>query len=304
MALIKCPECGQKVSSLSITCPNCSTRIKGNIKQCPHCGEWTQTSKEACVECGKEISKQSTSDVSVSEKNNVTENIQTQQEQPTKTNNTNDTKISKKPKKKNGCIIALVCFSILMICIGAAGFGLYKYLEIQKAEKKAIQEELIKRIEENKKANAERLLLMQQDSTFWQKTFKAKTIEETEAYINAYPEGIFINEAYMLLEELKRRKVSSSEESLIRVAVEKELEDYRKRRMRKKESDVLGIHPQISDKLNITKKYINRDSFKYVVRGNVTVTINRTNPKKPHNQDIKMVLTMDSDRNIIESNLE
>lgn len=300
MALIKCPECGQKVSSLSITCPNCSTRIKGNIHQCPHCGEWTLADKEACVACGKEICTQSVKEASATSKNNDTENENTTQGQ---LNHTKNDKV-RKPKKKNGCVIALICFSILMICLGAAGYGLYKYLEIQKAEKKAIQEELIKRIEENKKANAERLLLMQQDSSYWQKTFKAKTIEDTEAYINAYPEGIFINEAYMLLEELKRRKVSSSEESLIRMAVEKELEDYRKKRMRKKESDVLGIHPQISDKLKITKKYINRDTFQYIVRGNVIVTINRTNPKKPHNQDIKMLITMDSDMKIIESNLE
>lgn len=294
MALIKCPVCGQKVSSLSITCPNCSTRIKGNIQQCPNCEEWVLVGKGECEACGSAI-ENSVND----EEQSTTHENREQQEQTEHFK----TKEPKQPKKKNGCIITLVCMLIIASCLAAAAYAFHRYNEKEKAEKEAIRQELLKRIAEDKKANEERFLLMQQDSSYWEKTLKAKTIEAAEAYISAYPEGIFINEAYMLLEELNRRKVSPSEEVLIRNVVEKKLEEYRKKSLRKKEADVLGIHPQIANKLKITKKYINRDSFQYVVRGDIAVTINRTNPKKPNKQDIKLEIIMDSKKKVLESNL-
>lgn len=294
MALIKCPVCGQKVSSLSITCPNCSTRIKGNIQQCPNCEEWVLAGKNECEACGSAI------EGPVNDYTHSTTQKEKMQQEHTEHFKSKE---PEQPKKRNGCIITLVCLLILAACLAAAAYAFHRYNEKEKAEKEAIRLELLKRIAEDKKANEERFLLMQQDSSYWEKTLKAKTIEAAEAYISAYPEGIFINEAYMLLEELNRRKVSPSEEVLIRNVVEKKLEEYRKKSLRKKEADVLGIHPQIANKLKITKKYINRDSFQYVVRGDIAVTINRTNPKKPNKQDIKLEIIMDSKKKVLESNL-
>ena len=105
--------------------------------------------------------------------------------------------------------------SVLAISLATVGIycAINKYHERQLGEAKAIREELARRIAEDQKANAYRLQQVQMDSTLWAKTFKAKTISATEEYITTYPEGIFINEAYMLLEELKRRKVTDREQN-------------------------------------------------------------------------------------------
>ena len=37
MSVIKCPECGQEVSTKADVCPHCGVAIKGNLKRCPKC---------------------------------------------------------------------------------------------------------------------------------------------------------------------------------------------------------------------------------------------------------------------------
>ena len=164
-------------------------------------------------------------------------------------------------------------------------------------------EELARRIAEDQKANSYRLQQAQMDSTLWAKTLKEKNIATTEEYINTYPEGIFVNEAYMLLDELKRRQITDREQSRIRNIVEGKLAEEKKRLLKNKEKDVLGLHLEIKDELSVTKRYINRDSFVYVVRGTILSTINRTNPNKPNQENSKLEILMDSNRKIIESSI-
>lgn len=288
MALIKCPGCGQRISSQSITCPNCSIRIKGNIRQCLHCQEWMLANKAVCTACGFEMTVQGNAEGgAISELPNHF-----------KTKN-----VAQPKKNKSGCVGIFVFLSILGVVLGSAIFVGYRYhLKVQK-EKNSAREALFKRIADDKRANDERLLQMQLDSSYWHKALKAKTLDATEAYINAYPEGIFIHEAYMLLEELKRRQVTSAEETLIRHVVEEKLKTYQDSVTKRLEADVLGIHSQIIDKLNISKKYIHRDSFQYLVRGKVQININRTDSKKINQKELKLEMVMDSDRKVIASSL-
>ena len=287
MAIIKCPQCGSNVSSQAYTCPQCNRKIKGHVRQCPKCAEWVSASDDMCSVCGNAMELSAPS---------------REASHPDSPSMTSSPK-PKKQQKKSGCLAIFLSLVAVSLAIVGIYFALNKYNERKLAEKKAVYEELARRIAEDQKANSQRLQQAQMDSALWAKTLKAKNITATEEYINTYPEGIFVNEAYMLLDELKRRKVTDREQSRIRSVVEEKLAEEKKRLLKNKEKDVLGLHLEIKDELSVTKRYINRDSFVYVVRGTILSTINRTDPKKPNQETHKMEITLDSNRKIIESSI-
>ena len=51
MSLIKCPECGQEVSSKAEICPHCGVKIAGNIKRCPICQRTMLMDARECPHC-------------------------------------------------------------------------------------------------------------------------------------------------------------------------------------------------------------------------------------------------------------
>ena len=56
MSMIKCPECGERVSTMAGTCPHCGINIAGNLKQCPNCNEYCLNSQDTCPYCGTPLS--------------------------------------------------------------------------------------------------------------------------------------------------------------------------------------------------------------------------------------------------------
>lgn len=110
MSMIKCPECGERVSTMAGTCPHCGVNIAGNLRQCPNCNEYCLNSQETCPNCGTDLSV-------VKE-----ENLEPQKEQaPQKA-----TEIKEKNAKKNhkALVFSISFFVLLMLIIG----GLY-YLD-------------------------------------------------------------------------------------------------------------------------------------------------------------------------------
>lgn len=55
MSMIKCPECGQRVSSMAGTCPHCGVRIAGNIRECTNCGKILTKAQTVCPDCHTEL---------------------------------------------------------------------------------------------------------------------------------------------------------------------------------------------------------------------------------------------------------
>ncbi|MDE5560703.1 MAG: zinc ribbon domain-containing protein [Bacteroidaceae bacterium] len=271
MAIINCPGCGKNISSMAFTCPHCGIRLRNEIR------------------CGRDTAE------SAAQPDNAPVLGDAQLPDETET---------KPQKKKNGCLKSIIIMLIAAMSIGAILYAMYRYHERQAAERRALMEELAKRIMDDQKANTARLHLAQQDSILWKKVLKHKTIETTEEYIQTYPEGIFIDEAYMLLEEQNRRIISKQECHDIRSIIDSQLVEYRDKRLRTKDRDIRGMHYNIAGELDITKKYINRDSFQYVVRGTITETINRTDPTKPNNLQLELDITMDADKRILQSNLQ
>ena len=291
---------------MALTCPHCNTLIRGHICQCPECGSWAFKDVKACPDCGTDI--------------DVKGNVATQQqipvipphrEQPPRT-----VYQSKRPcpvgtpqkrsqrKSGNGCLksVSIVCF--IALCLASVAYGAYRYNLDRLARKEAVRQELAKRIAEDEKANAVKLHQAQQDSAFWEKAFKAKTIEAAREYIATYPEGIFINEAYMLIEELQRRSVSPTELAHIKGIIENRLAQIREQFIKNGKRGTKDIQYRLCDSLDIYKKSLNRDSCLYVIRGNVERVTIPAGKAKPDTANIDLRMTLDRHKKIIKSNIE
>ena len=58
MALVKCPDCQGKLSTLAKKCPHCGRPLKKNeLAPCPECGEIIDSSADICRACGFPIGK-------------------------------------------------------------------------------------------------------------------------------------------------------------------------------------------------------------------------------------------------------
>ena len=66
MALIKCSECGNQISSSAKNCPHCGIKI--NLQTCPECGKKLKGDEINCPGCGYPIVKKSATNI-------ITENL-------------------------------------------------------------------------------------------------------------------------------------------------------------------------------------------------------------------------------------
>lgn len=66
MALIKCKECGNEISSSAKACPNCGYKNDNSI--CPECGAKVKSTDEKCENCGFPLQKKKINNI-------VTENL-------------------------------------------------------------------------------------------------------------------------------------------------------------------------------------------------------------------------------------
>lgn len=72
MALIKCPECGERISENAASCPYCGTPMNDKIF-CKFCGKQIDKDCVICPECGKQIKElNQASDKNIIINNNVT----------------------------------------------------------------------------------------------------------------------------------------------------------------------------------------------------------------------------------------
>ena len=61
MALIKCKECGESISSSAKTCPHCG--FKNEVSICPECGKKVKSSDVNCPDCGYPLQKKSATNI-------------------------------------------------------------------------------------------------------------------------------------------------------------------------------------------------------------------------------------------------
>ena len=106
MAIIRCPECNNEVSTSAEVCPHCGVRISGNIKMCPDCGAVALKEEPSCKSCGASLLN-------------------------TPVIGTDNLRVENKRKKRSPIYIILL-LAILAIAIAAA---LYYYVDINNKQR-------------------------------------------------------------------------------------------------------------------------------------------------------------------------
>lgn len=61
MALIKCKECGESISSSAKACPHCG--FKNDVSICPECGKKVKSSDVNCPDCGYPLQKKTATNI-------------------------------------------------------------------------------------------------------------------------------------------------------------------------------------------------------------------------------------------------
>lgn len=56
--IIKCPECGNAVSTMAGTCPRCGVKIADNLVKCPQCGRFSLKGRTECPLCKADLRAQ------------------------------------------------------------------------------------------------------------------------------------------------------------------------------------------------------------------------------------------------------
>jgi len=99
MALIKCPKCGEDVSTLAKECIHCGYSLK-KLKKCRECGEILDPGTNFCGKCGASITKK------VSKAKPVVPQEETAPKE-------------KKPKRKLKKSVKIILVALLLLIIGA-----------------------------------------------------------------------------------------------------------------------------------------------------------------------------------------
>lgn len=290
--MIKCPECGQRVSSMALTCPHCGVGIKGHLRECPMCGEWILDDQPRCPECNSvvEVKPQSDQDSSSGyDKGN-------QDKQDNKGKQENQGK-----KKSSNTILWVLVFMVPLISIGAA-WAITSYLDYKDAaDRRQFEEELEERRMEEERRNKEFAEIQRKDSLDWVYAQEVNTVASMDRYLQLHPQGNYMDEAMMKREALKRTEVTEEDRSRIRNILESRLTEAAT--SKPKAGDIIGIHYQISGDLSITKEQTTTGSVQFYAKCKVSETISRTDPTKPTDSTFVLRAILDIDKNVMEINL-
>lgn len=184
MSMIKCPECGERVSTMAGTCPHCGINIAGNLKQCPNCNEYCLNSQDTCPNCGTSLSV-------------VTEE-ETEPQQEQQTQETKEVKQKPAEKSKKPLLFAI----IFALIIAAIICGLY-YLDYKNDKDREEREYAMLEDTSNPEYYndflakypksvhyqevKERLNVLLDETEEWNKMMQNLSRSEIEKFMNAHP---------------------------------------------------------------------------------------------------------------------
>lgn len=290
--MIKCPECGESVSTMAHTCPHCGVGIKGHLRECPMCGKWLLDDQTRCPECNSLVEVKPQSDQNSSsgyDKGN-------QDKQDNKGKQENQGK-----KKSSNTILWVLVFMVPLISIGAA-WAITSYLDYKDAaDRRQFEEELEERRMEEERRNKEFAEIQRKDSLDWVYAQEVNTVASMDRYLQLHPQGNYMDEAMMKREALKRTEVTEEDRSRIRSILESRLTEAAT--SKPTAGDIIGIHYQISGDLSITKEQTTTGSVQFYAKCKVSETISRTDPTKPTDSTFVLRAILDIDKNVLEINL-
>ena len=288
MAMIKCPECGESVSTMAHTCPHCGVGIKGHLRECPMCGEWLLDDQTRCPECNSVVEM----------KPQVGQNIPSDNDQNSQDNQDNRKKQGK--KKSSNTVIWVLVFLLLLIGIGGY-WAVGAYFNYKEQKRRLFEEEMKERRLKEEKRNKEFAEIQRKDSLDWVYAQEVNTVASMDRYLQLHPSGNYMDEAMMKREALARTEVTDEDRSRIRNILESRLTEASTRKP--SAGDIIGIHYQISGDLSITKEQTTTGSVQFFAKCKVSETISRTDPTKPTDSIFVLRAILDIDKNVMEINL-
>lgn len=223
MSLIKCPECGQQVSSKAPTCPHCGVRIEANIKRCPVCDSFVFMDAEQCPNCHTKFV------VNEGRHDEVEETVADQHHmpahdtpvtEPTRAHadaNYEHDNLNNTPSKKDAPWYLLL---LAIIIIGVAGYFYWdSYQDKIASEEKAYAmlqdcndplnfEDFIARFPNSKYVPdvRERLKNLQQEDALWAQACKSLNITALQNYVDTHPTSPHKKEALFKIDSIEWRQ--------------------------------------------------------------------------------------------------
>ena len=211
MSMIKCPECGEKVSTMAGTCPHCGINIEGNLRQCPNCDEYCLLSQDTCPHCGTRLSF-----------------IEDEEENDNGNDNGNDNE--KVPaKKKNKSLIFTITFAIIILAIIC---GVY-YLDYKNnADREEREYAMLENTSNPEYYNdflakypksihyqdvKERLNVLLDETEEWEKMMQNISRSEIEKFMNAHPYSRRLHECEDMIDSIdwNEAKKTNTEEAIV-----------------------------------------------------------------------------------------
>ena len=250
MSMIKCPECGQRVSSLAGTCPHCGVAIRGMIRQCPQCQEYVMKAATVCPHCSAPLPPVSDA-----------------------THENDAEQSANQPSGKKGKGKAILTTLIVLVLAGAAAAGGYWYWQQEREAQleqeryiqldgltapdfyrqyledfpqgkhfQEVQQRMDALIQENgdwqavlaavSRQNIEQFMQKHPqsargclcenmlDSIDWAETMSQQSPEAIDTYLSLHPEGQHVTEAANLKNELAMTKITADDRALIKGVLE------------------------------------------------------------------------------------
>lgn len=277
MAMIKCPECGLRISSMAMTCPHCGVAIKGHLHECPECGEYVLDSHTECPECGAEL------DFAPQMSDDAKPSLSPQG--------------GGEPEGSGGGHALLWTIVALLVVCGVGG-GLYLFDQYRlREERRAREQDSINRVTAMR-FERELEAARRRDSVDWHLAMADGSEEAIRRYKIIHDrDGEYLDSADLVLEQLSRLRVSDQDKILVRNVIEERLAQIAKD-PKAAGKDVIGLHYQIEGPLTIERQIDSDGTVSIKARCNVSQTMTRTDPTKATSSVRSLTVIMDENREI------
>ncbi len=214
MSMIKCPECGERVSTMAGTCPHCGINISGNLRQCPNCNEYCLNTQSQCPYCGTELPALTEEPAEPQAEQTAPKTAEAQQKPATK---------SRKP-----LIIAMSVATVIMVIICGIYYLDYKnnkdreereYAMLENTSNPEYYNDFLAKYPKSIHFQEvkERLKVLLNEGEEWDKMMQNLSRAEIEKFMNAHPYSMRLHDCQDLIDSLdwSDAKKLNTEEAII-----------------------------------------------------------------------------------------
>ncbi len=203
MSMIKCPECGNQVSTLADTCGQCGVKISGNLVRCSECGTYyLKHDNNSCPYCDHQ------------EEDAIVYPKESETTAPPST----PPEIPEEKRKKKSVLWRTLFALVFLALLGYGGYVGWNYYTDyrQRMEEKQRYEDLARLTnpdfyrqylndypESIYRAEVEsRLQTLLDEDKAWEKTLQSCTKDSIIAFMNAYPGSLNVRKCQQLIDSI------------------------------------------------------------------------------------------------------